>query len=115
MYAVPGKIDSPNSEGCNHLIKTNKAQLLDSVEDLAMDLGWESPSTTNEPIREIFIDLNEDEKVLVDILKESNKLRIDELSLKISLPSSKIASNLLALEFKGIVRTLPGKIYQLVH
>ena len=116
VFAIPGNINLKYSEGCNFLIRTNKAQLLDATEELALEMGWQDQDVpVNKPlVRELFVELNENEKLLVETLKNS-ALAIDELSVKVNLPSSAIASNLLNLEFKGLVKSLPGKIYQLIN
>jgi len=115
VFAVPGRISDEYSKGCNNLIKTNKAAMLTSVNDLEYILGWER-SKNNQGIvqRALFVDLNPEEKHIVSILKENNELSIDNICLKCNMPTSKVSPMLLDLEFKGVVRTLPGKNYQLI-
>ena len=55
--------------------------------------------------------LKPDEKELVNILQQNGKLPIDSICLRAKLPMSKVSSALLNLEFQGLVRSLPGKIY----
>ena len=58
--------------------------------------------------------LTEEEKIIIETLtlyKEG--MVIDELSWKSQIPLNKLASQLLNLEFNGIVKTLPGKKYRL--
>ncbi len=64
--------------------------------------------------RELFIEFTHDEKTIVDILMQHEKIGIDELYIKSNLSSSKVASALLMLEMQGVVISLPGKLYQLV-
>ena len=115
VFAVPGNVNSQYSEGCHYLIKTNRAALLDSTQELIEAMGWDEglENTLKAVQREIFIELNEVEQKLVDLIKANDKLRIDELLIKSNLPGSAIAANLLSLELKGLVKTLPGKIYKL--
>lgn len=114
VFAVPGKIGDAFSEGCNHLIKINKAALLESAKDIVYIMGWEEKEKKQKNIqKEMFAELNADEQVLVNILKQKEKINIDELSLLAEFPMSKTASVLLTLEFSGIVRSLPGKMYQI--
>lgn len=117
VFAVPGKIHDQYSQGCNYLIRTNRAQILDSTEELISALGWErepqaNPKNSNVQTQ-MFVDLLPDEQQLVDVLKESDQIAIDDLMYKLPMSASKIASLLLTLELKGVVRTLPGKQYKL--
>lgn len=116
VFAVPGHITATFSQGCNYLIRTNRAQLLDSPLELVAALGWELPGqqkTTKAIQPQMFVNLEPAEQQLVDVLQQSGELTIDDLLSKINAPASKVATTLLTLELKGIVRTLPGKIYRL--
>ncbi len=117
VFAVPGRITDPYSKGCNQLIKINRAALLEKVEDIEYLLGWEPESEINkkEIQRNLFVELDDEEKYIVDILKASSKeLPIDTICLKAQMPTSKVSPILLELEFKGILKTLPGKTYKLI-
>ena len=115
VFAVPGRISDEYSRGCNNLIKTNKAAMLTSVEDLEYILGWETSQKEITLIQQnLFTNLNPEEKQIVNILKEFNELPIDKICLKCNMPTSKVSPVLLDLEFMGIVRVLPGKIYKLI-
>ena len=116
VFAVPGKSGDEFSTGCNWLIKTNKATLVESYEDILFQTGWieDKIKTTKKEIqRTLFVDLNEDEKVLVNILNTKEIIALDDLCLDAKIPVSKASSTLLNLEFKGIVKSLPGKSYRL--
>ncbi len=114
VFAVPGRNNDPLSEGCNHLIKTNQAHLLSSPNDIGYLLGWEKSSCQPRVVqKEMFIDLNPEEEVIVSNLDNSESTSIDELANRIKLPISKVATQLLMLELRGIIKQLPGKKYQL--
>jgi DNA processing protein len=115
VFAFPGNIGQTTSEGCNNLIKSNKAFLITSVKDLEYLMNWDSKTEGKkrkpDPANEIFTG---DEKIVVDLLRENkNQLLIDELSWKSGIAVSQLASVLLALEFKGVITPQPGKIYRL--
>jgi DNA processing protein len=116
VFAVPGRIDDPHSKGCNKLIKTNKAVLLESVEDLEYMLGWERPGGVKQKSiqRELFVNLSEDENKIIEIIRQQNEINIDILSAEADMPVSKVSPLLLNLEFSGLVKSLPGKVYKLV-
>jgi DNA processing protein len=115
VFAFPGNIGQAASEGCNNLIKSNKAFLITSVKDLEYLMNWDLKSKDKPTRAGMNADSFEgDEKTVVVLLKENNnQLMIDELSWKSGIPVSRLASILLTLEFKGVVKPLPGKVYKL--
>ena len=114
VFAVPGRINDSRSEGCNELIRTNKAVLVMSAEDLLENLGWtEQKKPVQRVQRELFIELSPEERTIVDILQQQESIHIDELYQKTRLSTSAVASALLTLEMQNLVQSLPGKIYKL--
>lgn len=114
VMAFPGRITDPYSNGCNWLIKTNKASMIEHVADLEYLLSWDSPQKTNVPLQtQLFVEISEEEKKILAILGESGELSLDLISLRLNAPVSKISASLLNLEFAGMVRSLPGKTYRL--
>jgi len=63
--------------------------------------------------KELFIELTEDEKIILSILKEKKSVPIDEINLKSGLSSSSVAAAILSLELQNVVLSLPGKLYQI--
>jgi DNA processing protein len=114
VFALPGRLNDSQSEGCNNLIKSHKAALIQSVKDIEYIMGWEADKKARTNQKQLFIELSEEEKVLTQLLSIQEKLAIDDLSLQAKLPMSKTASLLLELEFNGVVKSLPGKMYKLV-
>ncbi len=115
VFAIPGRINDTKSEGCNYLIKNNKACLITSANDLLENMSWKEhkkPSAKKQ--RELFIELSDDEKIIVNILQQQEQIHIDELYIKSALSSSAVASALLTLEMQNVVSSLPGKIYKLL-
>jgi DNA processing protein len=114
VFAFPGRVDDVCSEGCNAIIKQNKAALIQSAADLVYILGWEQTKKANAPQqKQLFIELSNEEETLVNALKEKESVGIDDLCFIAKLPMSKVSALLLTLEFSGIVRSLPGKAYRL--
>lgn len=115
VFAIPGRIGDSKSEGCNYLIKNNKAALINSANDLLEMMNWkpvEKKATKKQ--RELFIELSPDEKIIVDILNQQDSIHIDELYLKSGLSSSAVAAALLMLEMQGVVLSMPGKMYKII-
>ena len=115
VFAVPGRVDDKQSEGCNNLIKQQKAHLLTSVADIMYILNW-SLEEKQTPVvqKKLFVELDEDERKVFHYLKESNKQLLDIIALNCEFPTYKTASLLLNMELKGVVRPLPGKLFELV-
>jgi DNA processing protein len=113
IFAFPGKAGELLSEGCNGLIKSHRANLIESSADLFYVMNW------NEDVKKkktaqipLFIDLTEDEQLVMNAFDTKNQLHIDEICYATNFPISKISGYLLQLEFSNIIKSLPGKIYQ---
>jgi DNA processing protein len=113
VFAFPGRITDAKSEGCNSLIRNNKAVLLTDAEHFLGMMNWKAVSKPAVRQRELFISLTPDEQIIVNILKQQSSIHIDELYLKSKLSASTAASALLMLEMNNVIISLPGKIYQL--
>lgn len=113
VLALPGRISDKYSEGTNFLIKSNKAALIENAEDLCKVLGWSFQKRTEQSSIPFVFDLNAEEKKIVDLLKEKGDTTLDLLALSAEMPVSKVSVVLLNLEFNGIVKSLPGKVYSL--
>jgi DNA processing protein len=118
VFAIPGRVKDKYSQGCNYLIKSNLAALAENAEDVATTLRWEAKKTETEKRghsvqQELFRELTEQEKHIIDIIHKEEEIGVDQLSYQTKILNSELASLLLNLEFKGIVRSLPGKRYVL--
>jgi DNA processing protein len=115
VFAYPGSVGITYSAGCNNLIKSNKAHLLTSIKDLEYIMGWDATASPKKSKPTISLaEYDEFEQTVLKIMIEKKAaVLIDELSWKTNLPVSQLASVLLGLEFKGVVKSLPGKQYQL--
>ncbi len=114
VFAFPGRTFDNYSVGCNHLIKTNRAALIEDARDVEYLMGWQKDDTgkKKELQQELFVELSGDERALLNAIREKSGLTIDQLSLQCELPVSKTSSLLLNLEFHGLVKCLPGKLYK---
>lgn len=114
VLAIPGRTDDELSKGCNNLIKANKAHLVESAADLEYILGWEKSEEKSKAVqKELFLGISEEEKKILEIIKSNNEIALDFISMEADMPVNKISSMLLNLEFAGLVRSMPGKIYKL--
>jgi DNA processing protein len=114
LFAVPGRITDIKSSGCIKLIQQNKAILLSDAGQLMDVMGWQQKEQLKKKqTRELFIDLSDEEKIIVDLLKERESVHIDEIHLKTNLSSSSVAEAILNLELQNVICSLPGKLYRL--
>lgn len=119
VFAFPGNIGMPYSEGCNNLIRDNKAALITSAEDFVKTIGWEQDAKLKKARekgieRQMFPELTDDETRIVNTLQHTNDLQANIISVKCGLPISTVASTLFNLELKGIVRLYAGGVYHLI-
>lgn len=115
VYAFPGRVNDEFSEGCNFLIKTNRAGLINNPQDLIYYLGWDDQTAKAKSALQVQLPLNlsNEERIVCEALSHT-ALPVDELSLKTNMVQSKLAVVLLTLEMKGIIVALPGKLFKLV-
>ncbi len=114
VLALPGRAGDVASEGCNYLIKTHKAHMIENGQDLADLLRWSNGKPERPVQRLLFADLSDTEQLVMGLIGSDREMDIDLLALQSKLQMSELASVLLSLEFKGIVRSLPGKRYSIV-
>jgi DNA processing protein len=120
VFAVPGRITDKYSQGCNNLIKTQRAHLLTSAADLVYILNWDiddiaSSSRNDKTIqKQLFVTLDNDEQKIYDYLIKTGKQLLDVIALDCDFPVYKISSILLNMELKGVIRPLPGKLFEVV-
>jgi DNA processing protein len=118
VFAVPGRATDKYSQGCNNLIKTQRAQMITSAADLIYLLNWDIKNKTtveNKAIqKQLFVTLSEDEQKIYNYLQTKGKELMDIIALDCDLPIFKISSILLNMELKGVVRPLPGKMFEVV-
>ncbi len=115
VFAFPGRVSDKYSKGCNQLIKSNKASLIESATDLEYLMGWEVQKIKQKTIqRKMFQELDEKEKEVLNFLKSYESIPIDHICQKMQQSTSQVSPILLELEFKGLVKSLPGKHYKII-
>lgn len=112
VFAVPGRVNDEYSKGCNMLIKSTRAALAESAKDIAYIMGWDDLKVDIKKQRDLFLQLNGDQKLIYDIIEDAKEISVDKLAVESALPTSKVAAALLMLEFEGLIQSLPGKLYK---
>jgi len=114
VFAYPGRVSDKFSAGCNRLIKTNRAALIETLDDLEYLMGWQKSGKASDAFqKELFLELSPDETILLEILHNQSTATIDHLAIHANMQVSKVSGLMLNLEFKGLVKCLPGKVYRL--
>lgn len=115
VFAVPGRTTDKYSQGCNELIKTQRAQLITSAADLIYSLNWqleeEKPKTIQ---KQLFVSLDAEEQKIYDFLLQNGKQLLDIIALECEYPIFRVSSTLINMELKGVVRPLPGKLFEAI-
>ena len=115
VFAVPGRAQDTYSMGCNNLIKQQKAHLITSAADLVYILNWEIEQKKRVPIqKQLFVEMDDSEKAIYSFLQNKGKQLLDTIALDCHLPIFKTSSTLLNMEMKGLIRPLPGKLFEAI-
>ncbi len=117
VFAVPGRTKDKYSKGCNFLLKTYKANIIENAKDLLKHMIWDDDNKSNKISKikqmELLLNLSPTEEKIVNILKENDEISSDEMMFQTKLSGSKVATTLLELELRGVVIGLPGNLYAL--
>lgn len=115
VFAVPGRASDKFSQGCNNLIKTQNANVMTSAADLVYVLNWELESKEIKPVqKQLFVTLETDEQKVYEYLLKNGKQLLDIIALECDFPIFRISTLLLNMELKGVIRPLPGKLFEAV-
>ena len=116
-FAFPGRTTDIYSAGCNELIRNNRASLLSSAEDFVNAMGWNLTNNKTKDViqRELFPELSEEEKKIVQVLhRNPDGIQINTLVVETNIPINRISAILFELEMKGVIRALAGGVYRLL-
>ncbi len=112
VFAFPGDIDRPYSEGCNQLLRNQKAHLITNGNDYLKFMNWDEQKN-NSKQKILFEDYSEEEKMVLKILQQESEIHMDVISMKTQISASKMNVLMFNLEMKNAVVQLSGKRYRL--
>jgi len=112
VFAVPGRVTDKYSQGCNNLIKTQKANVLTNAADLIYMLNWDIKENPKNIQKQLFIELEPEEQKIYDFLQKNGKELLDIIAVQCDFPIYKMSAILLNMELKGLIRPLPGKLFE---
>lgn len=111
VFAVPGRITDPYSEGCNRIIASMQAIPAIHADNILFTLGWSEVAEASAKAPSLFQDEDlPDDPVLRRIVEEET-IHFNELVTRLNMPAAELMNRLVALEFDGLIATLPGGIY----
>lgn len=113
--AFPGRATDFCSEGTNELIRSNKAFLMTSANDLRQQMGWEPDRKIPEDrsSKRVFNELEGMELTVANLIQENGRLTIDRMAQVLDKPVQEITVAVTSMEIMGIVRRLPGNLITL--
>ncbi len=119
-FAFPGAVGAEYSQGCNQLIRENKAALITCAEDVVNAMHWDDELRLTKARREgierqMFLDLTEEEALIVKLLIEGGDLQVNHLTVKSGIPIYKVHDIMFSLELKGVVKALAGGSFHLLE
>ncbi|RFS24582.1 DNA-protecting protein DprA [Chitinophaga silvatica] len=115
VCCFPGRTTDLLSEGCNWLIRQNKAALITSAAEVLEMMGWNERSRHIKKISHtLFPVLTEAERGLLDILQERSPRHLEEFYSITAFSGSQIANAMFGLEMQQLVKRLPGQMYELM-
>ena len=119
VFAFPGNIGQPFSEGCNNLIRDNAAGLISNAEDFVKAMGWQNDAIRRQALadgieRQLFPELSPEEQIIVSLLQQTNDLQLNIISVKANIAIQQVTALLFQLEMKGVVKPLAGGMYHLL-
>lgn len=113
VFAVPGRPDDQWSAGCNNLIRTNKAALVESASDIEYFMDWDPEKARVPEQKMLFTELSEPEKKIYELIMKEGELTIDTICRSLEMPISRLSAQLLQMEFKGVIKCYPGNLYRI--
>ena len=117
VFAFPGAVGAPYSEGCNRMIRNNTAALITSAKDFVEEMGWENGKLIVDSLKfkegELFTELTPEEQSIVNLLRKRNDLQLNMISVQTNIAIGNLTAILFQLEMKGIVRAMAGGMWHL--
>jgi len=114
VFAFPGRTNDKMSAGCNQLIKSQKAIMIENAQDLIKSMGWEGGK--KEKQLQLSLDkFSDPEQKILSLISAQNSIHIDVLSINTGLSLPQLKNHLFQLEMKGVIKNIPGNRVQLME
>lgn len=118
VFAFPGRMTDSQSAGCNMIIANNTAGLITGAEEFVKAMGWQDDKLQRRKLsegvqQEMFHDLTDEEQLIVETLRDKDRLQLNIISVSTGIPAGRLSGLLFNMEMNGIVRMIPGGMYRL--
>lgn len=115
VFAFPGRSTDKSSAGCNWLIKTHRAGLIENAEDLIFLMGWNDEKGKEQKQISLFEnEYSPEEEIILTLLSGKKAVHLDQLMTESGFLAGQLAVILLELECRSVITALPGKCYSLL-
>lgn len=120
LFAFPGRPDDVFSQGCNQLIRTNAAQLIQGADDLIESMQWKTKEVQTPSVQTKIIGLYEDltlrqQAIAKKIQAAEEGVHINLIVMEMGLNYNEVAADLVMMEILGLIKEMPGGIYRFVR
>ncbi len=112
VFALPGRSSDRYSAGCNRLIASNVAALIENANDLIKSMRW-TPKAIEGEQKSLAIEISEEEQAVIDYLTAHDDAQINQMCVALNYPIARLMALLIDMEFKGLILTYPGGRYRL--
>lgn len=112
VFALPGRTSDLYSGGCNALIRSNTAHLIENADDLIHAMCW-TPRPAEGQQATMFPELTGIQQDVVDYLRQNGEAQTNRMAIDLGIPVGQLMATLVELEFNGMLLSLPGARYRL--
>ena len=114
VFAAPGRTIDNYSKGCNALIKSNQAMLIESGQDILNAMNWIKTETISQKKHEdLFGNLTNQEKCIIEIIETKGVSSKEQIACRLNLTVQEVSYLLFNLELNGTIKAIPGNNYQI--
>lgn len=112
VFALPGRTSDLYSGGCNMLIKSNVAHLIENADDLVAAMNWQQRQEEGQQPT-LFSEFTPQQQAVIDHIRQKGEAQINTLTAALGIPVGQLMALLVEMEFNGILLSLPGARYRL--
>lgn len=114
VFAAPGRTIDTYSKGCNALIKSNKAALIESGKDVLSAMNWIQTTQREKTTQtDLFHQFTDEEKRIIEIIQIKGVSSKEQIAIRLNTSVRKISCLLFNLELNGAIKAIPGNSYQI--
>ena len=113
VCAVPGRLTDKYSRGTNSLIYNNEATLIRDADDIIACCRW-TPKPKEGQQQTLDFELNPDQQRIINALRRNPDNTVNELSIALDIPVSKLSGILFEMEMDSLIVAIPGGRYCII-